>query len=433
MIQLVQSSAAAQSFLIAGCAVSAIIATWLCFVRCKRLQRPEPVSLIAAVILVVLLYMLMTVHLFVPMNRPPEGLFFAAGRIPIGFYTLFLVVTALVCGGVLWKEVQLYRKTITSGTIREAIDDLPGGLCFSEPDGLPVLVNRRMYAFSLELTGKPLQNCEEFWHSLSADSECDIGQPIEDGGHPVFSCSDGKIWRFSRKVLEIDGRSYIQMTASDVTRQHQLSRALRENNAALDQQKERLKELLANIVQLKHEEEVLASKIRIHGQFGQCVLTTRRALVQNRPPEEMEEVTALWRNVIRKMRLNLSELQEDEDDTLNQLKEAAAAMGCKLVFTDVFPTDRDTKYLLLTAVREAVTNAVRHAGADQVTVTTTKTEDAYVTVICDNGLKKVQSVSEGGGLGGLREKIEKAGGQLKIVCDKGVCLHIRLPKQGEEG
>jgi hypothetical protein len=50
--------------------------------------------------------------------------------------------------------------------IREAVDFCPGGLCFSMPDGRPVLVNRQMNRLAVQLTGHTVLDAETTWNEL---------------------------------------------------------------------------------------------------------------------------------------------------------------------------------------------------------------------------------------------------------------------------
>ncbi len=431
MISFIQLSECGRSFLTALWSVIAMLSMLLFAVRLRRTKRPEPVSLILALLLTVWLVFIMTAHRSEMNNAAADGLTVWAGSVPYGVYIFIMLLYALFCGAELKKETELYRNVISAGIIREAIDDLSGGLGFFETDGFPVLVNHHMYELALELTGQHLQNGALLWQSLSENPQISPEKRLNGGTNPVFICADGEVRSFSRTVLEIEDKSYIQITAADVTKQYQLSMVLKENNELLHKQQERLRALLANIVQLKHEEEMLASKVRVHAQLGQCVLAARRVLAQDCSDEKSESAAQRWESVIGNMRSGFCDAGGDADDARAQLEEAAAAMGCKIEFSGALPHDSDAAYLILSAVREAVTNAVRHAGADTVTAELTRTDTEYCAVIYDNGSKKADFVSEGGGLGGLREKIERAGGRLDVECKNGVRLYIRLLKQKE--
>ncbi|MGN0182287.1 MAG: sensor histidine kinase [Candidatus Ornithomonoglobus sp.] len=429
MLSFIQACACGRSFLTAAWAIIGFTSILVLFVRFGRTGKIEPVLLITALLLNVCPVLLMAANRSEIKNIPADGLVSFFGNLPFALYILIAVLSAVFCAAELKKEIKLYQNIITPGSVREAINDLPEGLSFSETDGRPVLVNHCMYELAQELTGQPLQNCAEFWQRLEDGTEHETVKRMREGGNPVFVLRGGSVWSFVKTDIVIGGKVYNQITASDITKQHELSLALKENNKLLQDQHKRLRELLANIEQQKREEEILASKVRIHGELGRCVLTTRLILSEGCCDEKTAAAAGLWQDVIEKMRAGFSGQQSEENNTKARLEEAAAAMGCKIEFSGNLPDDEEASYLILTAAREAVTNAVRHAGADRVTVEITETEMEYSAVIYDNGFPKTVSVKAGGGLDGLRQKIERAGGELEVKCENGVRLCVRLIKQ----
>lgn len=78
---------------------------------------------------------------------------------------ILLVVMGL-CGMFLW--IVLYRESreiITVRSIKESIDLLPDGVCFSTHRGMPVLMNREMEKLCADFTGQGLMDTENFWES----------------------------------------------------------------------------------------------------------------------------------------------------------------------------------------------------------------------------------------------------------------------------
>lgn len=429
MISFMQLPSLAKSFLLMLYCIVILFAMYLTFVRIVRMKRPEPVSTAVTLVLLALMMMFKAAIKCEARQLPADYPVSAADRLPVAVIILIPAVSAAYCIRGLLKEADIYRNTVTSGAIKEAIDDVPVAVSFFEPNGLPVLVNHRMYELALEFTGRQLQGCEEFWGKLSEASKAEADNQLQNVNSPVLTRLDGSVWSFCKKNLEINGKSYTQITASDITKRYRLGLELKEKNALLDKQYHRLHAMLTNIVQIKHDEEILASKVRIHGQFGQCVLTTRRMLINGSSEEDIESVAGLWRSMTGKIRAGFAE-EMDEDNTKAQLEEATAAMGCGIKFKGALPENDYAAYLILSAVREAVTNAVRHADADTVTAEITQTDTEYSAIIYDNGSKKPESIKEGGGLGGLRQKIERAGGRLEVKCENGVRLYVRLLRKG---
>jgi two-component system sensor histidine kinase DesK len=83
--------------------------------------------------------------------------------------------------------------------------------------------------------------------------------------------------------------------------------------------------------------------------------------------------------------------------------------------------------VLCLAVREAVTNIVRHARATHCRIRFTTSPDGYHSLlITDDGTHP--KLQEGNGLRGMRERVQSLGGRLSITTDPGVTLLIELPQ-----
>ncbi len=81
--------------------------------------------------------------------------------------------------------------------------------------------------------------------------------------------------------------------------------------------------------------------------------------------------------------------------------------------------------VLALALREAVTNVVRHAQARQCSVRLQRDHDLCTLEIADNG--RGADAPEGNGLRGMRERLEAIGGSLQRQTKAGTCLVIHLP------
>ena len=78
--------------------------------------------------------------------------------------------------------------------------------------------------------------------------------------------------------------------------------------------------------------------------------------------------------------------------------QVAELIGCKVTFLGEQPKSRKALQLLYAAVREALTNAVRHADATELTVKIKQDKQRYHIEISDNGGVSVSSITEGNGL-----------------------------------
>ena len=83
--------------------------------------------------------------------------------------------------------------------------------------------------------------------------------------------------------------------------------------------------------------------------------------------------------------------------------------------------------------QEALTNAMRHSGASDVTVSLTRTDHTCVLSVSDNGRGLPPDMIEGGGLTGMRERALLVGADLDIdsAAGAGVTVTLRIPLPGD--
>jgi two-component system sensor histidine kinase DesK len=93
------------------------------------------------------------------------------------------------------------------------------------------------------------------------------------------------------------------------------------------------------------------------------------------------------------------------------------------------------EHVLALALREAVTNVVRHAGATRCTVALSVEEGSAVLRVLDDGdrLRAGDEVRVGNGLTGMRERAASVGGRLLVSVENGLRLELRLPVKDMEG
>jgi two-component system sensor histidine kinase DesK len=108
----------------------------------------------------------------------------------------------------------------------------------------------------------------------------------------------------------------------------------------------------------------------------------------------------------------------------NTLQAAGVALACESQLPQLHAAEET---VLCLAVREAVTNIVRHAQATHCRMRFTTSNDGYRSLlITDDGPHP--KLHEGNGLRGMRERVQSLGGRLSITTDPGVTLLIELPQ-----
>ena len=244
-----------------------------------------------------------------------------------------------------------------------------------------------------------------------------------------FRFSDGSVWRFELRFLD---SNTVQIEAAEITELYQISEELYENTIRLQEMQKRQKALLDSIVEINLNKEILAAKMHIHDELGHCLLATTKAITEDRLAENADTLRKSWNSTIQDFS-NISTVWTVPDSSLqSELMQVAELIGCKVIFSGKQPTQRKALQLLYAAIREALTNAVRHADATVLTVKIEQDEKSYHIEISDNGGVSVSSITEGNGLSALRQRLEQEGATLKVLCDNSVSLLVDIPFDFDE-
>lgn len=117
-------------------------------------------------------------------------------------------------------------------------------------------------------------------------------------------------------------------------------------------------------------------------------------------------------------------------EELTAARVACRAAGVALEAELVPPTlSAAAESVLAMALREAVTNVVRHAGARHCHVSVRAEEGGVCLEVRDDG--RGGNAGEGRGLSGMRARLEKLGGRLEREGSAGTCLRALLPLERE--
>lgn len=150
-----------------------------------------------------------------------------------------------------------------------------------------------------------------------------------------------------------------------------------------------------------------------------------------RAHQEMREVAQTARDALAEVREAVTGMTAHLPRELVAAEQACGAAG--IGFTLVGSADgmeSGTGAVLAMALREGVTNIVRHSGARHCTIRISSQSGAVRLELIDDGQGSIQQ--EGAGLTGLRARIAAAGGTLQLVSDKtGTRLFITMPDRGQ--
>ena len=327
-----------------------------------------------------------------------------------------------------------FKRKIGKAAIKEGFDNLPSGICFSDSNGVIVLCNRQMHRLCHALMGSDLQHIFELRQALESP------QPevtAIDSVNYLYRFPDNTMWQFAEtSVTDESGKTYTQMQAINVSRLHEKSAELQKENLALKEANTRARKLYAELDQIVREKETLAMKMRVHDDMGLCLLATRNLLTQGGTLEDYQKAGERWMQALHIIDIaDHSEYAERPAAAAGSLAELIASsgeLGVHITVEGDLPKEESAAYLMIVAMRECVTNTVRHAGGSEITVQLTQTRDGDMVRITNNGEKPNDKIAEGGGLSGLRRSVENNGGTMSVESNPAFCLTITLPRKEEQ-
>lgn len=251
----------------------------------------------------------------------------------------------------------------------------------------------------------------------------------------LFTASQLYHWGATSLMLAITGSvtlGLFHLFAVIATHRAKREQELREETVALNRELLATRELLT---EHSRQTERLRIARDLHDLLGHHLtaqilqLEVATHLTDGQGRQKVEQALALGKLLLSDLRTAVSELREDEPinfhDAVKKLVSGVPGITVELDFRTVLG-EIQLAETLLRCTREALTNVLRHSGADSCTIHFSEDDHSYCLRVSDNG-KRSESVTAGNGLKGIKERIEEAGGQVSWTCNKGFTLEMRMP------
>jgi two-component system, NarL family, sensor histidine kinase UhpB len=187
----------------------------------------------------------------------------------------------------------------------------------------------------------------------------------------------------------------------------------------------------------------------LHDEVGQTmtgVLLVLKRLARDATPEQQDalsEAQAAVKASLEDVRRTAHELRPEVLDHLdlpsaltNLARTFSDRTGIRVgrqLTTQLPKLHSSVELVLYRVAQEGLTNAARHSGASEVTLTLEHDDDSVVLRVLDNGQGFDGSHAEGGGLRGIRERALIVGGAVAIkpAPTGGVEIRLQVPIEAE--
>ncbi len=338
-------------------------------------------------------------------------------RWPYMFFTAALALLFLVCV-LLFRNVMRWRRThITADSIKESMDGLPAGVCYFLEDGRCILANHRMNAICLSLSGQPLYNGATFYDKAREQTVCAL--------------SDGTAVSFRHRILTYEGEPMHELIADDITELYNKSEQLRAGNERARRLSADMKAYGKTIADTVRRQETLQAKINIHDGMNRMILATQKAAEEDGTEPQRRQILRLWQN--QALLLCKEADTRKSSNVVSDLNALASVIGIRLNWNGVPESDDPAVLsLFLLAAREAMANAAKHAKAEYLAIQAEESERELRIIFANDWNGSEPTFAETGGLAALRERIETAGGEMRIETGGAFRLIVSIPKGGSE-
>ena len=337
---------------------------------------------------------------------------------PWALYAALEAVSAAATALCYVSDARFVKCRPSPDSVKEALDDLPVGVCFMAEDGTAAMANLRMNEWCHLLTGLPLVNGTAFLRAIEKAGE-------RGGGNTLLRFPDGTALQFDETEVTVDGKRYRQLTATDLTEQYRVTARLEENNAKLRDITVRMKAYSVELTDLVMDREKLNARVTLHDEVGHVLLRAKHYFDH---PEEAD-AAALYELLLRtnEFLLHAADESPEREDPLTGAVQLAKGIGVTVTCEGPAPENGALRGLIGQAVRECAMNAVKHADGDRLLVSFTPSAYGLTVTLSANGRPAASDVVPTGGLKSLNAAVLAAGGTMRTETEGEFTVVLTLP------
>lgn len=217
-------------------------------------------------------------------------------------------------------------------------------------------------------------------------------------------------------VVKVEEKYYLfiinqnEVIAFDITEEYSLKKELDEQNEKIELNNKELVSSMENIENLEKEKNLLKIKNKYHDLLGQNLSVLQQYLNKEEINQEnFDEIKFM----IKKMFIDIEDT-ENPNTNLRNLIKIHKKNGTDILIQGELPQDKKQAEVFFEIIREATTNAIKHAGSSKIFVEIKETLEETNMVITNDGKKPNEFITENEGIKGMRRKVEEIKGYFYV-------------------
>lgn len=217
-------------------------------------------------------------------------------------------------------------------------------------------------------------------------------------------------------VVKVEEKYYLfiinqnEVIAFDITEEYSLKKELDEQNEKIKLNNKELVSSMENIEKLEKEKNLLKIKNKYHDLLGQNLSVLQQYL--NREEINQENFDEI-KFMIEKMFIDIEDT-EDPNTNLQNLIKIHKKNGTNIIIKGKLPENEKQAKVFFEIIREATTNAIKHAGSSKIFVEIKEILEETNMVITNDGKKPNEFITENEGIKGMRRKVEEIKGYFYV-------------------
>lgn len=217
-------------------------------------------------------------------------------------------------------------------------------------------------------------------------------------------------------VVKVEEKYYLfiinqnEVIVFDITEEYCLKNELDEQNEKIKRNNEELVSSIENIEKLEKEKNLLKIKNKYHDLLGQNLSVLQQYL--NREEIKQENFDEI-KFMIEKMFIDIEDT-EDPNTNLQNLIKIHQNNGTNIIIKGKLPKNEKQAKVFFEIIREATTNAIKHAESSKIFVEIKETLEKTNMVITNDGKKPNEFITENEGIKGMRRKVEEIKGYFYV-------------------
>lgn len=229
-------------------------------------------------------------------------------------------------------------------------------------------------------------------------------------------------------LLNINNKDYLfdindnAIFAYDITEEYEYTKILDDKNKILAENNKEIVKSIKYIEDVQTQMETQNLKNRFHDILGQNLTVLHHYLTNETKTLNIKDI----RFMIKKMFIDIKEDTLTIDlDSLNRIYKN---IGVNINIKGKLPENKEVSNTFLKIIRESITNAIKHADSKNIDIKLSNYIDIYELEISNDGFKCKTEIKEHGGITGIRNKVKRLGGILKITPEDNFRIKISVKK-----